>query len=93
MRAVPHPKGLVFVGFCSRTGLTSTRACFWLFSQGQRCPHVCLPHSGCSVVIVLLRSSDYVTTNLTKLNTILSIQKKKPFRTQGREQLAGKKGP
>lgn len=56
-------------------------------------PHVCLPYSGCSAVIVLFRSSDYVTTNLTKLNTILSIQEKKHFRTQGREQLAGKKGP
>lgn len=49
------------------------------------------PNSGCSVFI-FIRSSDYVTTNLTKLNIILSIQKKQ-FRTQGKEQLAGKKGP
>lgn len=34
-----------------------------------------------------------MTTNLTKLNTILSIQKKKQCRTQGKEQLAGKKSP
>ena len=33
-----------------------------------------------------------MTTDLTKLNTILSIQKRKQLRTQGREQLAGKKG-
>lgn len=34
-----------------------------------------------------------MTTNLTKLNIVLSIQKKKKLRTQGKEQLARKKSP
>ena len=60
--------------------------------SGAKAPSACLPYIGCSIVIVFLRSSDSVTTDLTKLNTILSIQKRKQLRTQGREQLAGKKG-
>lgn len=34
-----------------------------------------------------------MTTNLTKLNIVLSTQKKKKLRTQGKEQLARKKSP
>lgn len=53
MRTLADPKRVVCVGFCSsRTGLTSARACFWPVLSGAKAPHVCLPHSGCSVVTV-----------------------------------------
>lgn len=61
------------------------------FLRGKVSPMFPFPNSGCSV-FCFIKSSDYVTTNLTKLNIILSIQKKW-FKTQGKEQLAGKKGP
>lgn len=94
MRTLTHPKRVVFVGFCSsRTDLTSARTCFWPVFSGAK-PSPCLPSLTTDACIhCFIRSSDYVTTNLTKLNIILSIQKKKQLKTQGKEQLPGKNGP
>lgn len=76
LRTLPDPRRFVCIGFCSsRTILASARARSQSV-RGQRRPCVFLPPGGCSVLIVLFRSSDCVTTNLTKLNTTLGIQRK-----------------